>query len=137
MFKYNTTSFTNVSDELFYAKYDGVEFLVELKETRYWPTALSRHAANQLADKIISSKPQDSKNVEGVAIHSPEFRQALIAKILGPMETTATPDTPMSFAEEVKAHEEAYAEMQKAQRKEDVEAKAEALKDAPEEDGGK
>lgn len=129
-FKYNTTPFTNITNKPFFAKYDGVEFEVAPEETRYWPSALARHAADQLVNAIQKSSPSDATDIHGRPIHSQEYRAELIRKILGTQEMTATPDTPMSFKEEVAAHEAEYAKLLEVKRKKDVENKAEALKEA-------
>ena len=111
--KYNTTIFKNISEEKFFGKYDGVDFPVEPGEKKYWPTHLSQHCANQLADVLIGEKDND-----GTLIHGD--KTMIKAKILGETIMTATPDTPRTFREEVAEHELAYAEMTKTKEKEDI-----------------
>lgn len=113
--KWNTRPFTNIDDEVFVGKYNGIEFEVQPGEMRPFPTELSEHIAKQLASKI-------SVREEGGMDMAP-----LLSGILGEEIKTADDNRAKSFKEEVEDHEREFKEMQERKKKEDLLKKEKAI----------
>lgn len=111
--KWNTKSFTNIDDDTFIGRYDGVDFQVKPGETRYFPSAVSDHLSQQLTKKIIDSeKPYETEALN---------------RIVGEEIKTAETETEKSFKEEVKDHEQGFKQFEERKKKEELLRRNEAL----------
>lgn len=112
--KYNTRSFTNITDEVFVGKYNGVDFTVQPGETRYFPSEVSEHIYQQLVLKIDKLH----ENMTSTPYHE---------GILGEEIMTKEVKKSLPFKEEVEDHERDFKVMQEKQKKEDLIKKEKAL----------
>lgn len=117
--KWNTRSFTNITDEVFVGTYNSVDFTVNPGETRYFPSEVSEHITRQLILKI-------TKKVEGLTA-TPYYDG-----ILGGEIKTIKEKVTRNFKEEVEEHEAEFKKMQEDKKKENLLKRDEALEIAKE-----
>lgn len=113
--KWNTTPFTNIDDEVFVGRYNGVDFEVNPGEKVYLPTIVTEHIYEQLILKI------DDKLEKNESI--PDY-----TKILGEEIKTAEENKNMSFSEQVKFHQKKFKEWQDSKKREAILKKDKAIK---------
>jgi len=123
--KYNTTSFTNISQEDFIGKYDNEEYIIKAEETRYFPTFLSKHLAKLLSEEIMEQKDKESPDREVL------FKE-MEKKILGNEIMTAVKEGYRTVKDEVLEHERKFIEKQRKDKQEIEIKKLEATKIAKE-----
>ena len=119
--KYNTTPFTNISETNFTGKFDSKNYLIQVGETRYFPTVLSQHLAKLLAEKLSIDADKNDFNMEQFIIETK-------AEILGKEIETKSVEVVRSFQDEAIEHERKYLESLKDKKKVNAIKKLKAIK---------
>jgi len=109
---FNTRPVKNIGDEVFVGTYGGVDIRFEPSETRYLPSHIAEHVANQLVKAILK---KDKDNL------------AEIGKILGEEIATKESTRILSLKEVIELHEKEFKEMREKKEKEDAILKEKAL----------
>ena len=109
--KYNTIPITNIREDVFIGKYDGVEFPFEPGEKRHFPSFLSNHIANQMIQQIMKDTIDDNEKPR---------KEDLRTKILEEEIMTAEENKKLTFKEEVEEHEREFAKMQEDKKREEI-----------------
>ena len=122
--KWNTKPITNIDDETFEGRFNAVNFILAPNETRYLPTMVSDHLANQLARKIMEKEKEKMQELNPNALIDPML---LVDRILGKEIPTAEDPTSESFKESVDKHERDFKAWQEQQKKTELLKKKEAL----------
>ena len=109
---YNTTPFTNITNEIFVGRYSGEDYEIEAGEVRYFPTFLSKHFAKQMVEKLFSKIiSSDSK------AKLDQFENEWLSKILGGEINTFSPPETKSTKDLMLEHEIAVNNIMTAKKK--------------------
>lgn len=119
--KWNTKPFTNIDDDTFVGRYNGVDFRVKPGETRYFPSEVSNHLGQQLV-KIVADKEMKRENKKSYD------KGPLIDQIIGAEIKTANEMTALTFKKQVELHEEEYQKRLDEEKKQELFKKEKALK---------
>lgn len=111
--EFDTTPITNIGDEQFVGKYNGVEFSFQPKETRYLPTEVSIHLSKQLRMELEKRLRKDKQFDEKGFLES-------LNGILATEIKTKVDSSIYGFAEKVRLHEQAFGQWQEERKKEDM-----------------
>lgn len=112
--RYNTRPVTNTGAEPFTGRFNGVDFLFKPKQTRYLPSFVATHLANQL---ILALRKRAKNSTD----FSPEG-------ILGTEIETKDDEKALSFGKEMEEHEKEFARWQEEKKKRELLQREEAVK---------
>lgn len=109
---FNTRPVKNISDKPFVGIYGGVRLKFEPSETRYLPSHIAEHVANQLLEAMQKKEPDEPVKMN---------------EILGNEIITKEEAKILSLAGVIAQHEKEFKEMQEKKKKEELLLKERAL----------
>ncbi len=121
--KNNTKLITNITDFDFIGRFGGVDIVLEAKQTRFLPSHISQHIAEQLVAIILEQKKKRNPKIDIF-----EEKPRLLSQILGEEIKTEEP-TNLSLKEEIEKHERDFAKLSEDTEKLRIIKKEEILKE--------
>ena len=119
---YNTIPFVNTDNEMFVGRWEGEEYRIQVGETRFFPSELSRRLAKHLIEKLIT------KSKKSPEFNREKFIVAMEKQILGEEMMTKSEEKPRTFKDIALEHEAQVKAMMAEQERIKKAQKIEALK---------